>query len=56
MNIEDMTGKPISRDNVREAIVVVRKYMVIGLLKLPPELATQLPNILRCLQELERTK
>lgn len=56
MNFEDMTGKPVSKDDIREALTVVRKFLTIGITKLPPELVVQLPNILRCLQELERSK
>lgn len=52
----DEAGKPVSQHDVDEAIRVVSKQLVVGLLKLPPELAVQLPNILRCLQELRSMK
>lgn len=52
----DMTGKPVSKRDIEEAILVVKKSMVTELAKLPPGLAVQLPNILRCLQEFEKTK
>ena len=56
MEITDVTGKPVSRRDVEEAEQVVRKFMVNGIMKLPPELAVQIPNILRCLSELKATK
>jgi len=56
MSIEDLTGQPVSRREVQEAIEVVQKWMVLGMMKLPPELAVQLPNIRRCLIELLEKK
>jgi hypothetical protein len=54
--MEDLTGKPVSKQDVVEAREVVTKYMVLGMTRLPPEFAVQLPNILRCLRELEALK
>jgi len=52
----DNTGKPVSASDIREALDVINKYLIIGMTKLPPELAVQLPNISRCLRELASTK
>lgn len=51
MSIEsiDRTGEFPTREEVEEAREVVKKYLIIGMLKLPPELAVQMPNIHRCL-------
>ena len=54
--MEDLTGQPVSKKDVLEARVVIQKFLVTGLTALPPELAVQLPNILRCLRELEAQK
>lgn len=54
--MEDRTGQPVSKQDVQDALGVVRKFVVTGMLTLPVELAVQLPNILRCLTELERQK
>lgn len=50
----DLSGQDASKEDVQEARAIVRKYVVMGLLKLPPELAVQLPNIDRCLALAER--
>jgi hypothetical protein len=52
----DLTGTPVTKTDIEEALTIVRKYMVIGIMKLPPELAVQLPNIKRCLEELDKSK
>jgi hypothetical protein len=52
ISIKDMTGQLPTQRDVREAEAVVAKYLTIGLMKLPPELAVQLPNIHRCLKTL----
>lgn len=54
--MEDLTGKLVTKEDINEILTVVTKYMVIGMLKLPPELAVQLPNIRRCLLELLENK
>jgi hypothetical protein len=53
----DLTGKDPSAKDVREAEAVVIKF-ILQITKLPPELAVQMPNILRCLRHYEflRTK
>jgi hypothetical protein len=52
MNFEDKTGTPPSQRDIDEAIQVVKKMIITSVMKLPPELAINLPNILRCLQRL----
>ena len=52
----DMTGKPVTKADVQQAQQAVRAALVKSLTQLPAELAVQLPNILRCLQELEQLK
>jgi hypothetical protein len=54
--MEDRTGKPVRKEEVDEALAVVRKFIVSGLTTFPPEFAVQLPNIMRCLQELRSIK
>lgn len=49
----DKSGQPPSKEDIVEAKKVVVKYLIVGITLLPPELAVQLPNILRCLSELE---
>lgn len=47
----DITGQAPSERDVDDAIQAIRNQVVgMGMLKLPPELAVNLPNILRCLQ------
>ena len=48
----DLTGTPPSLQDIAEAQGVVARALLLYLLKVPPELAVQLPNILRCLEEL----
>lgn len=50
IEIEDRTGSLPSSNDVNEAIAVISKFVTIGMMKLPPELAVQMPNILRCLK------
>jgi len=56
LDFEDRSGQPPSALEIDEAVAVVQKWMVIGMMQLPPELAVQLPNIRRCLLELKKTK
>lgn len=49
----DMTGKPRSDRELEEAIQVVGKFIVKGILSLPPELALQLGVIRGLLLELQ---
>jgi hypothetical protein len=53
MSFEDKTGQPVSDQDIDEAIAVVTRAMVLSVLKLPPELAVQMPNIHRCLKRAE---
>ena len=54
MENNDLTGTPPSARDLQEAQAVVRKAIVTMMAKIPPELAIQLPNILRCLMEVEQ--
>lgn len=54
--MEDLTGKPVSKQDIDEALIVVQKYLVKGMTTFPPEFAVQLPNIMRCLRELRSHK
>jgi hypothetical protein len=51
-NIEftDKTGQLPTQAEFDESITVVSKYLVRGILDLPPELAVSMAVILRCLQ------
>ena len=53
MSFIDMTGTPPSERDVDEATKVVKKMIITQMMNLPPELAINLPNILRCLQRLK---
>jgi hypothetical protein len=53
LSFEDFSKRLPSLADVQEAKRVVGKYLVIGIIKLPPELAVQLPNLARCLSVLE---
>ena len=46
---EDLTGTPPSMEDVQEARAVVQRAVIEYILKIPVELAVQLPNIDRCL-------
>ena len=46
--VVEQGGMP-SGDDAEEALKVVAKYIVSGVLTLPPGLAVQMPNIHRCL-------
>ena len=48
MEFTENKGPPTPED-AQEAIDVVGKYLITGITKLPPELAVQMGNILRCL-------
>jgi hypothetical protein len=50
----DKTGEPPTIEDVQEAIVTIQEAMTRNFLALPPKLAVELGNILRCLQELQR--
>lgn len=50
--IIDTTGQPRKDEDIREAIKVIEKQILTGILKLPPELAVQLMTIRQSLQEL----
>lgn len=49
--MEDLTGKPVSLENIAEAQRAVRNAMIKYIADVPPELAVQLGNIHRCLAE-----
>jgi hypothetical protein len=53
IEMHDKSGQPPSIADVREAKQVVVKHAIVGIAKLPPELAVQMMNILRCLTYLE---
>jgi len=52
--MDDLTGTPPSVRDIEEATRAVQEAMVRDIVKLPPGLAVQLPNIHRCLEELAR--
>ncbi len=54
IEIEDKTGHLVSVEDIDAAIMAVDRGIVsIGKLMLVPELAVNMPNIRRCLQELK---
>lgn len=55
IEIKDLTGSMPTKRDLNDARQVVKKHVMTGILTLPPELALQLPNILRLLSVLEQT-
>jgi hypothetical protein len=53
LEFQDVSGRPPTLEEVQSAKRVVTKLLVVGILKLPPELAVELPNVRRCLELLE---
>ena len=51
ISFEDKSGHPSAMRDYDEAIEVVKKHLVTGIMNLPSDLAVQLPNILRCLEQ-----
>jgi hypothetical protein len=51
-----MTGQPPSARDTQDAIEVVAKLVTLWIAKVPPELAVQGPNILRCLRDYQRRR
>lgn len=54
--MEDLTGTPPSEEDIHEAEIACRKALVLHIAALPPQLATQLPNILRCLDDYKKLR
>ncbi len=54
MEFIDQTGQPPSVEDIDRAIAAVSNALVRDIVKLPPQLAVELPNTLRCLKELKR--
>jgi hypothetical protein len=57
MNEIDLTGKPPTREDVDRAIAVIKVAIIkdqIKIVSVSPELAVELPNILRVLQVVQR--
>jgi hypothetical protein len=50
IDIDDRTGMPVPVEDFSEAIEVVTKYML-RIAQVPPELAVQLGNVKRCLEQ-----
>ena len=50
MEFTESKGPP-TKEEAQAAILVVKKYMILGITKLPPELAVQMGSILRILNE-----
>lgn len=48
--MQDLTGTPPSEEDVAQATAVLKKSLVLYFIKLPPELAVEIPNVLRCLE------
>lgn len=53
IHMEDISGRPPSLAEVREARQAAANIVIVGIGKLPPEIAIQSTNMLRCLQFLE---
>ena len=51
--MNDLSGKPPSDQDVQEALAVVQ---VVGVLKLPPDMAVQMPNVFRCLKHYSKMR
>jgi hypothetical protein len=51
----DLTGELVKKQDVLDAIATVEKHFM-QLMSLPPAFSVQVPNILRCLQELRSLK
>ena len=45
----DKTGDPVNAKDVEDARQAVRRAAIRDIMKLPPYLAVELPNVLRCL-------
>lgn len=56
IEMEDMTGKLVSKADLMHAKQVVEKQIVTGLGKVPPELFIELTTIHRALKELIETR
>jgi hypothetical protein len=54
IEMEDVTGKPVSKADLMQARQVVEKHIVIGLGKIPLELFMELTTIHKALKELEK--
>lgn len=52
VDIYDASGQPPSLADIANAIKVVQTALVRYVMKMPPEVAVELPNILRCLHRL----
>lgn len=55
MESEDLTGSLVSDRDIDDAMSAVKTGMI-HVMKLPPELAVNLPNVLRCLQQLKTNR
>lgn len=51
MEFINKTGDAVSIEDIDGAIAVVRRSLVQNILSLPPGLAVEMTNILRCLQQ-----
>lgn len=49
MESHDLTGAPPTAQDLQDALDIVRKFRIAGVLTLPPELYVQLGNINRLL-------
>lgn len=57
MGNSDMTGEPVNDRDIAAAIECVTRHLVEWeRLALPPLLVVELPNILRCLQEMQAVR
>ena len=54
--MKDITGQPLSKEAVENALAAVKRNMVTAILKLPPDLAVEMLTIKLALEELLRTK
>jgi hypothetical protein len=55
VGMTDKSGTPPSMADVEKARAVVKRALTVHLPRLPSELAVELPNIYRCLGQLETT-
>lgn len=54
IHMEDVSGRPPTLAEIREARQAASKLIIVAIGKLPPEIAIQATNMLRCIQFLEQ--
>ncbi len=56
MEIEDKTGSIISDTDLQDAINAIKECMTKHIMNVPPQLGVNLPNIHRCLLQLQANR